>query len=109
MNKICLVTLVAVSLYPLTTYADGFDYQSPEEIEAARQIIAQDFAGAVEPEMLSLQAQVDILNRYPHLDPHRWVPSDLLKTAVLYFAANKARFQNQNYITVVDFKPRSNN
>jgi hypothetical protein len=35
------------------------------------------------------------------------VPPDLLQKAVAYFDANKSRFPNQAYITVVDFRPRS--
>jgi hypothetical protein len=42
------------------------------------------------------------------LDPKHWVPANLLRDAVTYFDANKAHFKNKNYITIVDFTPRSN-
>lgn len=80
---------------------------SAEEIEQARQRIARDFGNAVAPESLSQAARERILTRYAHLDPNHEVPKDLLANAVTYYDANLSKFTNSDYITVVDFKPRS--
>lgn len=92
-----------------TMTAEGYDRQSPEEIEAAARAVARDFSQAVNPFQFNEQEKQEILERYQYLDPNRVVPSDLLKNAVLYFDQNKASFPNQAYITIVDFKPRSDN
>ena len=102
-----IYTLLVLAL-PLAALADGPDYQTPGEIEAARQIIERDFANAVQPQHLSASDKVGILNKYQHLDPKHWVPTDLLEKTLIYFDANKERFPNQSYLTVIDFKPRSN-
>lgn len=86
---------------------DGFDRQSPEEVKMARDQIKSEFADVVEPREVSAFQATAILKNYDYLDPNHEVPSDLLRTAVLYFDANKAKFKNQNYLTVVDFAPRS--
>lgn len=86
---------------------EGFDRQTPEEIEFARRAVERDFANAVQPMFLSPYTRATTLARYSHLDPNQWVPSDLLEEAVLYYDANLAGFPNQKYITIVDFKPRS--
>lgn len=104
-----LGALVLLGAFAHAEFGEGFDRQTPEEIEAARKIIERDFAGAVDPKTFNKSTQDEILARYQHLDPNNWVPSDLLKDAVLYFDANKERFPNQAYITVIDFKPRSDN
>ncbi len=86
---------------------EGFDRQSQQEIDAARIRIAAEFAGVLEPRFFSTQMRTLILQGYQHLDPKGWVPRDLLEAAVIYFDANKIRFPNQNYISIVDYKPRS--
>jgi hypothetical protein len=86
---------------------EGFDRQTPAEIEAARQVIERDFAHVVNVFGLSEKDKAAILANYQHLDPNKMVPTDLLQAAVLYFDQNKASFPNQAYISVVDFKPRS--
>jgi len=48
-----------------------------------------------------------ILANYSHLDPNHLVPTDLLEKAVTYFEANKSKFANQNYISVIDFSRKS--
>lgn len=47
------------------------------------------------------------LRDYDHLDPKRIVPTDILAKAVAFFDANKTKIQNQNYITVIDFRKHS--
>ncbi|MGZ3721985.1 MAG: murein L,D-transpeptidase catalytic domain-containing protein [Bdellovibrionales bacterium] len=83
------------------------DIQSPEEIARAHAVIEKDFEGAIDPADFSLTDNFEILAAYPQLDPGHEVPADLLANAVAYFDANKSRFPNQAYITIVDFKPRS--
>ena len=103
------LTVSSNSLQPMTMDTpEGYDHQSPEEVEAARQRIERDFAGQIEPRSLSNARREEILSRYAHLDPKREVPTDLLEHTVLYFDANKTRFPNQTHITIVDFSMRSN-
>lgn len=47
------------------------------------------------------------LQDYDHLDPKHVVPTDILRKAVAFFDANKAKIGNQDYITVVDFRKHS--
>lgn len=103
------LTVSSNSLQPMTMDSpEGYDLQSPEEIEAARKQIERDFAGQISPQSLSAAQREQILSQYAHLDPKREVPTDLLEQTVVYFDANKSRFPNQAYITIVDFSKRSN-
>lgn len=87
---------------------EGYDVQSQEDIEAAHKIIQKDFANIIFPHQLKAANRNRILSQYAHLDPKHEVPTDLLEEAVLFFDANKESFPNQNYLTIVDFKKRSN-
>jgi hypothetical protein len=103
------LTVSSNSLQPMTMdVPEGYDQQSPQEIEAARQKIERDFAGQISASSLSVEERERILSQYAHLDPKREVPTDLLEQTVLYFEVNKSRFPNQAYITIVDFSKRSN-
>jgi hypothetical protein len=104
MKRVLLACLLAS---PLSALADGPDRQSPEEVAAARRQIARDFAGAVNPDQLTEDETAWLLAPLAKIDPNHEVPADLLKTALTYFQANKSGFPNRDYITVVDFKPRS--
>lgn len=86
---------------------EGFDVQSPEEIRRAHLQIDKDFAHAREPQIFSEAERLNILAGYSYLDPQHLIPTDLLQSAVIYFDANKASFANSAYLTIVDFKPRS--
>ncbi len=86
---------------------EGFDRQSPAEIEAANKKIEALFSDAIETKSIPAFKKASILAGYAHLDPKKEVPTDLLEEAVLYFETNKAKFSNQSYIVVIDFKPRS--
>jgi hypothetical protein len=83
------------------------DKQSHEEIARAHARIDHDFAGSIDTDKFSLEQKAATLNRYPWLDPNHDVPPDLLQNAVQFFDVNKYRFPNQDFITIVDFKPRS--
>ncbi len=103
-----LLVLLAVS----TAFAEqdgGYDQLPLEQIEWHQQMISEGFADVIDPQVMSRSSHSEILNSYKHLDPKKWVPSNLLKEAVLYFDLNKSKFKNKNYISVVDFSPRSNN
>jgi hypothetical protein len=91
---------------PQTDMREGWDVQSPQEIEKARLQIQKLF-GDQKPRTLSASERQEILDRYGYLDPKHEVPTDLLRKTVLYFDANRSKLPNQNYITIVDFKPRS--
>ena len=106
-RNLTFVTLTVFLAPGLAHALDGIDAQSPEEIRAAREQITREFADAIQPYQVSAFQSSSILKNYDYLDPQHEVPSDLLATAVLYFDANKANFKNQSYLTVVDFKPRS--
>ncbi len=103
------LTVSSNSLQPMTMETqEGYDVQSPAEIEAARAQIEREFGNQITPSSLAPMQRQRILNAYAHLDPKHEVPSDLLADAVVYFEANKARFPNQAYISIVDFAKRSN-
>ena len=87
---------------------EEYDVESPAQIEAARRHIEDlGFTGEEERHGFTAAERDQVLARYAHLDPKHEVSSELLEKAVLYFDANRARFTNQNYVTVVDFTPRS--
>ena len=110
------LVLAAIISLPLTSVAqlqpneeigEGFDKQSPAEIEKARVEIESLFGSAVQPKSLNSITKSQVLQKYQHLDPKGEVPTDLLADAVLFFDQNISKFPNQAYITVIDFKPRS--
>ena len=59
------------------------------------------------PDEISASEKARILAGYEHLDPNKVVPSNLLKKAVVYFDANKAKVANQRYLSVIDFSKHS--
>jgi hypothetical protein len=79
------------------------DVEAPEAIADARDAITRAF-GPLSSEDTAVAAMPD---GYGHLDPQRHVPRDLLEKAVSYFDAHKEAFPNQAFLTIVDFKPRS--
>jgi hypothetical protein len=91
----------------LTATSENPDVQTPDEIARARAAVARDFANVKLPGALRADERAAIHAKYAYLDPQHEVPADLLDTATTYFDQNKASFPNQGYITVVDFKPRS--
>jgi hypothetical protein len=107
-RSLALTSVVVFLFSPLAAFAlDGIDAQSAEEVQIAREQIAKEFADAIQPREVSAFQASAILKNYNYLDPKHEVPSDLLAKAVVYFDANKSKFKNKNYMTVVDFKPRS--
>lgn len=110
-HQVWLISLLAVafcavsSAHAITT--ENPDVQSPEELSRAHQIIDEDFKDAVDPSVHPELVRPDLADVYAYLDPKREVPTDLLKKAVAYWDTNKNKFPNQDYITIVDFKPRS--
>jgi L,D-transpeptidase catalytic domain len=104
-----IILFLFLFLSSTKVFAENPDRESWSKIKAAREKIAREFADVVEPEELFEKQALRALSGYGHLDPNRWVPSNLLANAVLYFDKNKTKFKNQNYISVVDFSPRSNN
>lgn len=105
-----LFSLVALNLI-LSSLAfaqfENPDAETPQEIARAKALIQRDFANATQPAQILPVIQAAILKNYGYLDPNHEVPADLLKDAVLYYDANLASFPNKGYITIVDFKPRS--
>jgi hypothetical protein len=87
---------------------EGFDKQSPAEIEKANREIRDLFKDAVQPSMITRALTRSILKKYQHLDPKREVPTALLEKAVTYYDQNLSKFPNQAYITIIDYKKRSN-
>lgn len=109
MNKHLVFQLLFI-LSPLTfARAENPDQQSPQDIEWHEDQIRNEFADAIDSDSLTTRSQQAILQKYNHLDPQRWIPTPLLQRAVLYFDQNKSKFNNKNYVTVVDLGVRSNN
>lgn len=109
-----LMAILAFSVATFTARADsksdmreGWDVQSPQEIAKARAEINSLFTGEEETVQVSEAEARKILDKYSYLDPKHLVPTSLLSKTVQYFDTNKAKFPNQNYIVIVDFKPRS--
>jgi hypothetical protein len=48
-----------------------------------------------------------ILSKYSYLDPNHVVPTKALADAVVYYEANKAKFANRNYISIINFAQSS--
>lgn len=86
-----------------------YDLQTPEEIAHARDKINRDFARVLQPSTLSESQKFKILQNYQHLDPKKEVPRDLLEATIIYFDLNKAKFENKNYFTVINYTSRSDN
>jgi hypothetical protein len=104
---LCSSTFLSCAKTPDRSLPEGVDQQSIIEINAAEELIGTLFKDVVEPSSLSMSQKKDMLSRYQYLDPQKDVPSDLLENAVIYFDANKDKFPNQNYITIVDYKKKS--
>ena len=104
MQKIYLVLVgVVVSLASLQLKAmEGSETPlTYEQVTQRATAIDQEFAAtaAVDP--------AQVMAKYKNLDPQHLVPQDLLQTTLVYFDANRAKFKNQNVISVVDFRPKS--
>ena len=89
----------------LLTPPGGYDVPSEKEIEVARTSIDNKFG--FYPEHFMYTHRVDY-RKYSHLDPKGLVPDALLERALLFFDRYKSSFENQNYISVVDFSMKSN-
>ena len=105
MSKICW--LIFILVIALIGCAQPNDQQSLAEIEQIDASIRNEFADAVDPDKITPQQRENILSKYQNLDPNKEVPADLLESAVVYFDANKAKFANQNFLSVIDYKKRS--
>lgn len=113
-SRLVLLGLLVSAMAPGSSHGqvadslgEGFDKESPEKIEAAKKEIENLFADAIYPSSMNAFAKDVVTANYQHLDPGHEVPTDLLKDAVVFFDANKSKFPNQDYIIVIDFKPRS--
>lgn len=84
---------------------EGDEAPSEENILAHEEEIRREFPDA-EPQYDD-ETKAEILSDFGHLDPKGLVPRRLLEQAVLYFQANKSKFDNQNYIVVIDYGKRS--
>ncbi|MGE0526433.1 MAG: murein L,D-transpeptidase catalytic domain-containing protein [Bdellovibrionales bacterium] len=111
LQGLAMIALTSVHVPSFAQFADeveeGFDRQSEEEILRAESEIQALFGPDSIPHFRSVEDEYRVLQKYNHLDPKHWVPSNLLKEAVLYFDKNKSKFPNKAYLTIVDFKPRS--
>lgn len=104
------ITFFLASLFFLNTAAaENPDRESWYKIWSQEQKIKREFSQVVEPELSWNKQTQQTLSNYDYVDPKNWVPSDLLAKTLLYFDQNKSKFKNQNYVSIVDFSPRSNN
>lgn len=81
------------------------DRQSDEEIESSQNLILQKF---YHPRSQFLENHQYDRSKYNHIDPNDQVPTDLLIKALNFYDFYKNKFENQDYITIVDFSARSN-
>lgn len=89
------------------TLPEGFDRQSPREIEEARREIGSLFQDAISPDELTENDKDRILEAYSYVDPHHLIPRDLLEPALLFFDQNQEKFPNHRSLSVVDYHRRS--
>ncbi len=83
------------------------ELQSEEEVLAHQALIDAEFPDQNLPVTLSSLEEDEILGSYGKLDPKGLIPKDLLATTLKYFESNRAKFNNQRYITIVDFAKHS--
>lgn len=107
MRLMANILSVIVVLSSSLAWADGYDYQSPQEIAAAKRRMQKIFRDAVDPSTISEEEKQQILEKYKHLDPKKEISTALLQSAVLYFDLNKDKFSNQGHLGVINFKIRS--
>lgn len=109
MRALIAITIWIICLGAVIAGANGLTYDMPsfEEIEEARALIQRDFGDAVDPESIPGLRKEQILAKYDYVDPNKLVPASLLKSTLLYFDANEARFPNKKYITIVNLGVRS--
>lgn len=103
-----IFSMASAHALDMETLGEGFDKQSPEEIEKANTEVRELFKDAVDPAILNQRQTRGILDKYPHLDPKKEVPTELLEKAVTYYDQNISKFPNKAYITIIDYKKRSN-
>lgn|GEM_PF-949334 len=83
---------------------DEQEAPSPEAAFEAAQVIAAE--GFVDPHFDG-PTTASILAEFSHIDPGGIVPKVLRDRAILYFKANRSKFANGTYITVIDYGRRS--
>jgi hypothetical protein len=81
---------------------ESSDRPTPEEVEFYRAQIDSEFSDKEIP-VLSESETLSVMKTAPKMDPSGVIPRDLLASALSYFRTHKAKFTNQNVITVVDF------
>jgi hypothetical protein len=104
---LCALALSALVAASNAAAFENPDRQAPEDLARARASVERDFEGAVSVRSLSLRQKTQILSKYAAIDPKHEVPSDLLANALVFFDANRDKFNNQNYLSIVNFKSRS--
>jgi len=107
-------TLVLAAFFTLSACGQNFGPAQFEEDISEAEAVKIDGTGEAPTDLDDLKAAqfspsetAQILAKHSHLDPKRLVPSRLLEQAVIYFEANKTKFANQNYISVIDFSKKS--
>ncbi len=110
--KFLLVLITAFLLVPnaarasTVAAAEDLDLESPAVIQEAKERIAREFAGS-EVQPMDESTLNQILKSYAHLDPKHYIDTAILKKTVLYYDKNKSSFPNPDFVTIVDFTPRS--
>ncbi len=114
-----LTPIAATTLFILTLSGCGqaSSFALPDDPRTEEQAIAEEGTGDAQFESASVarlknpsftqSEEAQVLAKYSYLDPQNVVPTRLLKSAILYFEANKDNFANQNYISVIDFSRHS--
>lgn len=107
-------TLITLSFLSLASCGQGYTAYMPEENVDEAELVRRDGTGEEPTDLVEMKAADftasethQILSKYGHLDPQRVVPAKLLEQAVVYYEANKNRFSNKNFISVIDFSKKS--
>jgi len=95
-----IVILAFATQLPLSQSAEA-------NIDGVSQSRIQDRQNAREP-AAAMNDDAVALTEFDHVDPKHLVPDVPLKRAIIYFKKNKAKFENRNYIGIVDFTRSSN-
>lgn len=104
----CLCTLAPGISQALVRLPDDTKAERPEEgaDEVAAASAWIESLGFQEPEVTEQTGP--LMNYlYPQVDTANVVPQDLKTAALNYFNANRDKFANQNYVTVIDFGAHS--
>lgn len=110
--KMIQTVLMTIGFMTLTACGSSLDASLPDDPtnevpNAIADVGGGDEASQSEPVPTDSNTQAGILAKYDYIDPSHVISDKHLKAAILYFDANKAKFKNQNYVSVIDYSQHS--